>query len=219
MLKKAGSALAVLLFLSSLSFGQDGHYDVSVSGSAIFSKQSSGNGITQSATNGAGGFATIRVKFNPKHSLLFNYGRAKNSQVYQSIDNFHVLDNISEYTGAYVFSPFRKGKFEPFVFAGGGWLRFSPRSTWVFFPPLANNVPNNIEVELGAVKQSQLAVLYGFGTDYKLPWRFALRLQYRGLFYREPDFKVDANSGSSVSFFTGARGHMAEPSVGIVFRF
>jgi len=219
MLKKAGSTLAVLLFFSLLSFGQDGHYDASVSGSAIFTKQSSGNGITQSATEGAGGFATIRLKFNSKHSVLFNYGRAKNSQVYQSIDSFHVLDNVSEYTGAYMFSPFRKGKFEPFVFAGGGWLRFSPRTTWVFFPPLSNNIPNNIQVNLNAAKQSELAVLYGFGTDYQLPWRFALRLQYRGLLYHEPDFKVDSSSGSSVSFFTGTRSHMAEPSVGIVFRF
>ena len=219
MLKQAGSALVVLLFFSALSFGQDGRYDASVSASAIFSKQSSGNGITQSATDGAGGFATIRVKFNPKHSLLFNYGRAKNSQVFQTVDSFHVLSNISEYTGAYVFSPFRRGKFEPFVFIGGGWLTFSPRTTWVFFPPLPNNIPNNIQVELGTAKQSELAVLYGFGTDYKLPWRFALRLQYRGLFYREPDFKVDSSSGNSVSFFTGARGHMAEPSVGIVFKF
>jgi len=219
MLKKAGSALAVLLFLSSLSFGQDGRYDFSLNGSAIFTKQSNGNGITQRATNGAGGLATIRMKFKPKHSVIFNYGRAKNSQVYHTIDNFHVLDNISEYTGAYVFSPFRKGKFDPFVLVGGGLLTFSPRTTWVFFPPLANNIPNNIQVNFGAVKQRELAVLYGFGTDYRLRWRFALRLQYRGLFYREPDFKVDASSGSSLSFFTGARGHMAEPSIGLVFKF
>ncbi len=219
MLKKAASALTVLLFLSSLSFGQDGRYDASVNLSAIFTKQSNGDGITQSATIGAGGFATIRMKFKPKHSVIFNYGRAKNSQVYQTIDNFHVLTNISEYTGAYVFSPFRKGKFDPFVLLGGGLVTFSPRTTWVFFPPLPNNIPNNIQVNFGAVKQRELSVLYGFGTDYRLPWRFSLRLQYRGLFYREPDFKVDATSGSSVSFFTGARGHMAEPSAGIVFKF
>lgn len=219
MLKKAGSALVLLLFFSSLSSAQDGHYDASVSGSAIFTKQSNGNGITQGATEGAGGFATFRYRFNSKHSLIFNYGRDKNSQVYQSIANFHVLTNISEYTGAYVFSPFQKGKFEPFVFAGGGWVGFSPRTTWVFFPPLPNNIPNNVQVELGTVKQTELAVLYGVGTDYKLPWHFALRLQYRGLFYHEPDFKVDSSSGSSVTLFTGARGHMAEPSVGIVFRF
>jgi len=219
MRKKAGLTLAALFFLSSLSFGQDGHFDFSVNASAIFTKQSSGNGVTQSATEGGGGFATFRYRFNPKHSLIFNYGRTKNSQIYQSIDNFHVLDNISEYTGAYVFTPFTKGKFEPFVFAGGGWLSFGPRTAWVFFPPLANNVPNNVQLTLSMAKQSQLALLYGLGADYKLPWHFALRLQYRGLFYKEPDFKVDASSGSSLSFFTGAKSHMAEPSVGLVFRF
>jgi len=219
MFKKAGSTLAVLLFLSSLSFGQDGRFDASGSVFAIFSKQSNGYGITQSATIGAGGFATIRMKFKPRHSVIFNYGRAKNSQVYQTIENFHVLSNITEYTGAYVFSPFRKGKFDPFVMVGGGLVTFSPRTTWAFLAPLPNNIPNNIQVNFGAVKQRELAVLYGFGTDYRLRWRFSLRLQYRGLFYREPDFKVDATSGSSVSFFTGARGHMAEPSAGIVFKF
>jgi len=219
MLKKAGLAAAVLLFLSAIGFAQDGRFDFSVNGSGIFTTQSSGNGITQSATNGSGGLATIKMRFKPRHSVMFNYGRAKNSQIYQTIDSFHVLDNITEYTAAYMFSPFRKGRFEPFVFAGGGWLSFSPRTTWVFFPPLPNNIPNNIQVDLNAVKQSQLAVVYGFGTDYDLRWRFALRLQYRGLFYRDPDFKVDEGSGSSVSFFTGARSHMAEPSIGIVFRF
>jgi len=218
--KKAGLAATVILFFSAIGFAQDdGRFDFSLNGSAIFTNQSSGNGITQSATEGGGGFGTIKMRFKPRHSVMFNYGRMKNSQVYQTVDNFHVLTNISEYTGAYMFSPFRKGKFKPFVFAGGGWLSFSPRTTWVFFPPLANNVPNNIQVDLNAAKQSQLAVLYGFGTDYDLRWRFALRLQYRGLFYRDPDFKVDASSGSSVSLFTGAKSHMAEPSVGIVFRF
>ena len=94
-----------------------------------------------------------------------------------------------------MFQPVSQRQVRAFVFAGGGVLRFSPRTTWVFFPPLANNVPNNVQVNLNAAKQSELAVLYGFGMDYKLPWRFALRLQYRGLLYREPDFKVDQNVG------------------------
>jgi hypothetical protein len=41
----------------------------------------------------------------------------------------------------------------------------------------------------------------------------ALRLQYRGLLYKVPDFHVPS------LFFTGAKGHMAEPSVGIVVKF
>jgi hypothetical protein len=40
----------------------------------------------------------------------------------------------------------------------------------------------------------------------------ALRLQYRGLIYKAPDFNVQ-------NLFTGAKGHMAEPSVGIVVKF
>ncbi len=40
----------------------------------------------------------------------------------------------------------------------------------------------------------------------------ALRLQYRGLVYKAPSFNVQ-------NLFTGARGHMAEPSVGIVVKF
>jgi len=219
MLKKAGLAVALLVSLSSVSFGQDGHYDASVNVFAVFTKNSSGDNINQSATIGSGGVASFRFRFKPKHSLLVNYGRAKNSQIYHTFDDFHVLTNISEYTAAYAYSPFRKGKFEPFVFAGGGWVTFSPRSTWVFFPPLPNDVPNNIQIDLHAAKQGELTVVYGFGTDYQLPWRFALRLQYRGLFYREPDFKVDSSAGSSVSFFTGALGHMAEPSIGLVFKF
>jgi hypothetical protein len=41
----------------------------------------------------------------------------------------------------------------------------------------------------------------------------ALRLQYRGLVYRSPDFGVPGR------FFTGTRGHMAEPSIGIAVKF
>jgi len=219
MLKKAGAVLASLLFLTSIGLGQDGHYEASASGAAVFTKQSNGNGVTQSATEGLDIFGTVGVHFTPRHALIFNYGRAKNSQVYQAGDNFHQLATISEYTGAYVFTPFRKGKFAPFVLAGGGALAFNPRTTWVFFPELPNNVPNNIQVNLGAVKQTELAFLYGFGVDYKLPWKFALRMQYRGFLYREPDFHVDSSAGSGVSFFTGVYGHMAEPSVGLVFRF
>jgi hypothetical protein len=38
-------------------------------------------------------------------------------------------------------------------------------------------------------------------------------LQYRGLLYKAPDFRVPS------LLFTGAKGHMAEPSAGIVLKF
>jgi len=221
MLKQAGAVFVTVIFLTSIGIAQDGHFDFSMNVAAVFTKQSSGNGITQIATEGGGGFGTIRVKFNPKHSFAFNYGRDKNSQIYDSIDNFHILTNISEYSFAYMFTPFKKGRFEPFVLAGVGAVKFGPRSTWVFFPPLPGNIPNNIQIDLHAAGQTQIGYLYGLGVDYRIPTltRFAVRLQYRGILYKAPDFKIDASSGSAISFFTGARSHMAEPSVGLVFRF
>ncbi|MBZ5572561.1 MAG: hypothetical protein LAO09_11875 [Acidobacteriia bacterium] len=221
MLKPAGAVLAILLFLTSVSLAQDGHFDASINGAGVFTSQSSGNGITQSATDGLNVFGTFRVRFKSRHSFVFNYGRTKDSQIYEVNNNFHVLTTISEYSGAYVFSPLKKGRFEPFFLAGVGALRFSPRSTWVFFPDLADGTHNRVQIAVGAVKQTQLAFLYGLGVDYRLPVfsRLALRLQYRGFLYNAPDFKVDTSSGNALSFFTGARGHMAEPSVGLVFRF
>ena len=65
----------------------------------------------------------------------------------------------------------------------------------------------------GAARQTSLAFTYGAGLDYPL-WRIlAVRLQYRGLIYKQPDFQLPT------LFFTGAKGHMAEPSLGIVIRF
>lgn len=221
MLKRALVAFAASLFISSICLAQDSRFDFSMNANALFTKQTSGNGITQTATDGWGGFGSIRARFNPKHSVVFSYGREKNSQLYQTVDTFHILDNISEYSFAYMFTPMTKGHWEPFLLGGIGALRFSPRTEWIFLPPLPGNVPDNIQVNLPAATQTQLAYVYGGGVDYRLPVfsRFAIRFQYRGFIYKAPDFKIDASSGSNLSFFTGARGHMAEPSIGLVFRF
>jgi opacity protein-like surface antigen len=220
MLKKAGLVGAAFFLFTSLGVSQDqGHFDASFNGAAVFTRASNGNGVQQSATIGLDYFATFRFRFNPKHSLTFNYGRAKNSQVYQTNFDYHVLTRTTEYSGAYVYNLFEKGKFEPFVLVGAGALGFNPSSTWLVLPDFVNGVPNRMQINLNAAKQTALAYIYGAGLDYRLPWRFALRLQYRGLLYNAPDFKVNPNSGSAVNFSTGSKGHMAEPSVGLVFRF
>jgi len=219
MAKISGILAAALLLCATAALAQDGHFDASLNFAGAFQNQANGNGITQSATNGANLFATFRVKFKEKHSLAFNYGRGRDSQIFQSSYDYHVVTHIGEYSAAYVFSPFRKRGLEPFALAGVGLLRFSPEGTWVILPEV-NNIPNNVQTDLFAVRQSQPAFLYGLGVDYKLPYArwFALRLQYRGFLYSNPDFKV-TNTSNAISFFTGTKGHMAEPSLGLVFRF
>jgi hypothetical protein len=220
MLKKAGLIAAALFLFTSLGVSQDkGHFDASINGAAVFTHATSGNGVRQSATIGSDYFGTFRFRFKPKHSIIFNYGRTKNSQVYQTNFDYHVLTRTTEYSGAYVYNLFEKGRFEPFVLVGVGALGFYPSSTWLVLPDFIAGVPNRVQINLNAAKQTNLAYLYGGGVDYRLPWRFALRLQYRGLLYNAPDFKVNPTTGSAVNFSTGSKGHMAEPSIGLVFRF
>jgi hypothetical protein len=223
MLKKAAAALLMLGFVSSISVAQDHRFDVSASAATMFTNTASGNGVSQSATIGFAGFGSFRFKFNSHHSILFSYGRMKNSQTYQSIYDFHIPTTISEYSLVYMYSlyPEKAHRFKPFLLVGGADLGFYPRSTWIFLPPLPHNIPNNIQVNVHALKVWQLALVYGGGVDYTIPHysRFAIRVQYRGFLYDAPDFKVDAAAGNTLSLFTGAHGHMAEPSAGVVFRF
>ncbi len=201
---KAGITTAVALFLlTTIGLGQSNRFDVSLGPAAIASKQSSGNGVVQTPTNSRGFLASLRLRLGPKGSLEVNYGRAKNDQKYSGPPlDYRVHSTVAEFTGAVLFSPFETKKLEPFVLGGAGVLVFTPQTTFV----------NSIEIPIGADRQTPVAFLYGGGADYRFYHRLAVRLQYRGLFYKAPDFKVR-------NLNTGAYGHLAEPSVGIVFKF
>ena len=201
------ATLAVFAVICSCAaLAQDARFDVGISGSAVFSKQtSSSNGtLTDTPTKSAAFTGTARYHLSPKHAVDVNLGHTRNSQIFFLAPNtYRVLTSITEFTANYVFSPVTVGKAHPFVLAGGGALHFSPGSTFI----------DNNQTSLPVASRTALAFLYGAGLDYPA-WRMiSVRLQYRGLFFREPDFNVPA------IFFTGSRGHLAEPSAGIVFRF
>jgi hypothetical protein len=229
--RTALTGAAVILFLMSHAVAQDGHFDASANFGAAFGKSTTGNGVTQRATTGSDLFGTFRVRFNSRHGLEFNFGHLKDSQTYQTNNDFHVLTHVTEYSAAYVYRPFENSKCETFIFAGGGALRFNPQSTWLFYNNNTSNPfgVNQTQVNFGASKQTEIAFLYGGGLDYRfsaIPYvkrvplssHFAFRIQYRGLLYRAPDFNV-AGAGSLPSFFTGGLGHLAVPSAGVVFKF
>jgi opacity protein-like surface antigen len=204
MLKRAGMAVAALLLLTAAGLAQDdGHFDVSVSGSGVITKQSMGHGTVLDPTNSAGPLVTLRFRFNAKHSIVANYSITHDSQIYTVGPNIERIQTaVSEFSAAYVFNPIQIGKFEPFLMAGAGQLNFDPGNTFI----------NTFQVPVAAVKQDALTYLYGAGVDYRVRPHIAVRLQYRGLIYRVPDFK-------NFTLFTGALGQMAEPSIGVVFRF
>jgi outer membrane immunogenic protein len=206
MLKKGLSAGALIVLLAAVSGAQEaGHFDASAAWGGVFSKSSSAATavVTDSPTNSGLLLVTLRIHFNRMHAIEFNFARAHNSQVFLlPPDHYRVAASISEYSGAYVFSPFHFEKLDPFLFAGGGALRFVPGNTYI----------DGFQSTFGAAGQTNMAFLYGGGADYRF-WRsLALRLEYRGLIYRAPTFRLP-------QFFTGAKGHMAEPAIGIVLRF
>jgi len=217
MLRTTGIVLAVFFLLTSVGLGQDNRYDVSLGGAAVLSKQSTGNGTVLTPTNSAAVLITGRYRFSDHSSVEINYAHTPNSQIYLSGPlTYRVQDTISEYSGAYVFSFLQSPKMEPFVFAGAAAL--------TFYPTYGSDTINGVQTSLPSSQQTKPAFLYGGGVDYRifssiplvrrstLTKYLALRLQYRGLVYKAPDFKVQ-------NLFTGARGHMAEPSVGIVVKF
>jgi hypothetical protein len=203
MLKKAGIAVAAILLLTSIALGQDGRFEFSLNGAGVLSKESDGNGIRLTPTQGWGVLATLGLKLAPKHSLELNYARTKDSQIYNAPPFvYRIPSTISEFSGAYIFRPLQTKKLEPFLLAGAGALVFNPDDTLV----------NGNQLGIGARRQTKPAFLYGVGVDYPVFQRFAVRLQYRGIFYTAPDFRV-------TNLVTSARGHFAEPSVGVVFKF
>ena len=205
-MRTAGLAITVIALTCAASAQEQNRFDFSVNGAGIFSKtasSSSGN-ITDKPTKSVAFIGTFRFHFSPKNAVEVNVGHTRNSQIFSiPPDSFRVISAITEYTGAYVFSPFSGRKLQPFLFAGGGGLRFSPGNTYI----------DTFAASFGAASQTSLAFLYGGGVDYPVWRKLAVRLQYRGLLYKEPDFRVPS------LLFTGAKGHMAEPSVGIVLKF
>ncbi len=192
----------MVTLLVGISVAQDSKSDVAVSATGILSKNSSGNGITLDPTKSAGFLASYRYSFTQHSAVEVNYGYTRNSQVFTSGGATpRVSNNMHEVTAAYVykFNKFGGERFQPFVLAGTGAIVFSPR----------NSVTNQVT---GADTQAKAVFLYGGGVDYKLMKNVALRGEYRGLLYNAPDYGLS-------TLKTSANGHIAEPTLGIVYRF
>jgi opacity protein-like surface antigen len=202
MFRKVGPVVAAFLLLACLAQAQTSRSEVSASFTGNFSKESDGQGVTQTPSQSGGLLLNYRFFLGSRSAVDLNYGFTRNDQNYAFFSPLGfagIQSNVHEATAAYVFTPFRSSRLSPFVLAGGGAMVFSPTNTF-----------NNSSI--GAETQARGAFLYCAGADYTLFGGVALRAQYRGLFYKAPDFNLPG-------FSTGTWGHMAEPTIGLVFRF
>jgi opacity protein-like surface antigen len=101
-----------------------------------------------------------------------------------------------ELTLAYAFYGPRSERFRTFGQIGGGGL---------FFEPINANF---------AHQETRPAMVFGVGAEYDFSRHLSVRAEYRGLFYKMPDFGID-NGFPKQRLFTVTN----TPAISLVYRF
>jgi opacity protein-like surface antigen len=197
------TALCVTLCLSAVpAFAQEEMpSQVNVQFSGLMNTDSAGNGITDHATRSAGLLTSYTYFFKKWAGIEGGYGYSRNTQNYlaDGAGIGGVQTNIHELTGAFLFRlPTHTRKARPYALAGTGALQFRP----------TGDVGN----AAGAVSQTKGVFVYGAGADFGLATHVGVRAEYRAFLYKAPDFAVSGLTTDSLT-------HLAEPSVGIFFKF
>jgi outer membrane autotransporter protein len=194
--------LGVVLSLSFIASAQENRSEVSLQGTGVFTRDTNGNGTAYSATDSGGVMGTYRYHLNHWLSFEGAYGYNLNSQKYSlSSGAFRIQSGIHAFTGSLVVNlpSHPHSRFNPYLLAGGGALRFAP----------TDNQFNTIS---NAQSQTKGAFVYGAGMNIGIYKGLSLRAEYRGLIYSTPDFGFGALATNTVT-------HTAVPSVGLSFRF
>jgi opacity protein-like surface antigen len=197
-----GIVSSVWLGLLLPASAQENRSEISLQGTGLFTGSTTGNGTSYSATESGGVMGTYRYHLNHWISVEGAYGYSLNTQKYSlSSGAFRIQSGIHDFTGSVVVNlpSHHHSRINPYLFAGGGALRFAPTSTQ--FNTLS-----------GAQTQTRGAFVYGVGINYGIYKGLSLRAEYRGFVYSTPDFGFGALATNTVT-------HTAVPSVGLSFRF
>jgi opacity protein-like surface antigen len=198
MRNKIGLVLVGLALVSWPAFAQRGNSEVSVNFTGDFQKQAFGQGITDTASYSGGLLANYRYHFNRWSAIEANYGHTQFTQFYGSGNISQASLNEASLAYQFTFGVAREARFHPFLESGVGALFFSS-------PSFAGS-------NVSGLAQNRPAFLYGGGVTYRLKGGLNVQAGYRGLVYTAADFSVPTQ-------LTNATTHIAEPYVGLTFRF
>lgn len=212
--KSVFSSLAVLIFFAAAGFAQESKSEINVEGIAAITQSSNNFVIPYSATLGGGFMAGYRYHLSPLFAVEGDYGLMRNTQNFLDIGT-GLSTTVQELTGAVVLGPGGNHRIRPYVLAGGGALFFRPTNSAV---SALLGIGNTIGV---GVSQTSPAFLYGGGLDFGLSHSVALRAEYRGFLFRAPGLDIPGLSNIPVlgNLTSNNFTHMAQPAVGIVWRF
>jgi hypothetical protein len=172
---------------------------------------------TQGAPASAGVLGTFHQSFRPWLGYIVNMGYTRLNENYSSGAQYiakptnppqypsysyfsggSIGENVYEFTGSYFLQGPRAKHIHTFFQLGGGVLTFLPTQDpspyWVLFRPV---------------------LVFGTGMNYRLSEHWALRAEYRGLFYRNPYYNGAASNVPMPEFNVVT----SEPTISIVYRF
>jgi hypothetical protein len=93
----------MVLCFSLAAAAQENRSEISVQGSGLFTRSTSGNGTVYSATNSGGFLGTYRYHLNHWISLESAYGYSLNTQKYSlSSSAFRIQSGIHDFSGSVV---------------------------------------------------------------------------------------------------------------------
>jgi outer membrane immunogenic protein len=201
-MKKTMLLLGALMASAAAGYAQESRQDVSISGSAAFAPQITGNSVQKNTSMTIGLVASYRYLLTPRSGLELNYGYQQNTQYYQVFGKknggIHVLQQ--EISGAYVFNMNFKN-FNPFVEAGPGAM---------IFTPLKDAGTSNLD----ARQNTNIGALFGGGVAYELSPSFDIRVEYRGFLVKTPNFSLPGNV-----FNTNRYEVISTPAIGVAYHF
>lgn len=201
-MRKAVMLIASVAIMLGIAVAQESRSEVSLQGTGLFTKDTTGQGTTQRATETGGFLVGYRYHFNRWLAGEGVYGYGRNTQEFFAPAGLsRIQANVHQATGGLVFSLPAPPRFRihPYVLAEGGALVFDP--TGSSFGSVA-----------GAQKQTVGVFAYGGGADFPIVNHVSLRAEYRGLVYSAPDFGLSELNTNKIT-------HAVQPSAGIVFRF
>ncbi|HTV65056.1 MAG TPA: hypothetical protein VMD98_05590 [Bryocella sp.] len=170
--------------------------DVAVSAFGQFSTTVSGNGITQSTSDSIGGQAAFRHSYHWWLGYEGSYAYTRFNEYYTG-QPYSYQHNLHDFSGAYLVTAPGLLGFHPFAEVGASALVFSP----------------SLNGGQHATWQGRPALNFSVGINQALfTSHFGVRIQYRGLYYKAPDF-------GEAALTTGSRRLTSEPMIGLFLRF
>jgi opacity protein-like surface antigen len=198
------TAIAVVLVVSTTALAQvEQHSQISVQGMGLIAKDTTSDTspLSQQSTKSGGGLVGYSYQFNRWAGAEGNYGYTRNTvNTFGNFGQSSIRSDFHEVTGAFVAHiPVRARGVRPYALAGAGALIFNPTDE-----AKAGNA--------GIDRQAKATFVYGGGVNFDVTHFFGIRAEYRGLMYKASDFKLEALNLDKMT-------HLAQPSVGMFFRF